>query len=208
MSFSRTAARWPRSSAMRCTCCSARRPTSLTTPLAQSPARWPSMHTPRPSACGGARRACRWDATRIGVNAGSAIVGNFGGQRFFDYTAYGDTINTAARLEAANKHFGTRICVSENVASRIHGFKGRPIGDLILRGRTDALRAYEPLTDEAYRQDAVRDYVSAFALLEARDPGAMQCFAALVGSRPGDPLASYHLRRLLNGETGVRIAVA
>ena len=50
--------------------------------------------------------------TRIGVHAGPAIVGNFGGGRFFDYTAYGDTINIAARLEAANKQLGTRICVS------------------------------------------------------------------------------------------------
>src|SRR5258707_3224630 len=54
--------------------------------------------------------------TRIGVHAGPALVGNFGGSRFFDYTAYGDTINTAARLEAANKLFGTRICVSAAVA--------------------------------------------------------------------------------------------
>ena len=50
--------------------------------------------------------------TRIGVHAGSAIVGNFGGGRLFDYTAYGDTINAAARLEAVNKQLGTRICVS------------------------------------------------------------------------------------------------
>jgi adenylate cyclase len=48
--------------------------------------------------------------TRIGVDAGPAIVGNFGGGRFFDYTAYGDTINIAARLEAANKQLGTHIC--------------------------------------------------------------------------------------------------
>jgi class 3 adenylate cyclase len=39
-------------------------------------------------------------------------VGNFGGTRFFDYTAYGDTINIAARLEVASKQLGTRICVS------------------------------------------------------------------------------------------------
>ena len=38
-------------------------------------------------------------ATRIGINSGPALVGNFGGGRFFDYTAYGDTINIAARLE-------------------------------------------------------------------------------------------------------------
>src|SRR3982075_1385232 len=42
--------------------------------------------------------------SRIGVHAGAALVGNFGGSRFFDYTAYGDTINTAATLEAANQH--------------------------------------------------------------------------------------------------------
>src|SRR5262249_1387302 len=45
--------------------------------------------------------------TRIGVHAGPAIVGNFGGGRFFDYTAYGDTINGASRLQTANKQLGT-----------------------------------------------------------------------------------------------------
>ncbi len=50
--------------------------------------------------------------TRIGVNSGPAIVGNVGGETFFHYTAYGDAINTAARLESANKLLGTRICIS------------------------------------------------------------------------------------------------
>ena len=62
--------------------------------------------------------------TRIGVHAGPAIVGNFGGGRFFDYTAYGDTINVAARLEAANKQLGTRICVSATLATRLKTFVG------------------------------------------------------------------------------------
>ena len=73
--------------------------------------------------------------TRIGVHAGPAIVGNFGGGRFFDYTAYGDTINIAARLEAANKQLGTRICVSATLAGRVDDFRGRPMGDLVLRGK-------------------------------------------------------------------------
>ena len=42
-------------------------------------------------------------STRIGVHAGPAIVGNFGGGRYFDYTAYGDTINIAARLECSEQ---------------------------------------------------------------------------------------------------------
>src|SRR3954451_19541612 len=62
--------------------------------------------------------------TRIGVHAGPALVGNFGGNRFFDYTAYGDTINIASRLEAANKILGTRICVSAAVADSTGNFRG------------------------------------------------------------------------------------
>src|SRR5271170_355287 len=116
--------------------------------------------------------------TRIGVHAGSAIVGNFGGDRFFDYTAYGDTINVAARLEAANKQLGTRICVSATLADKVACFRGRPVGDLVLRGKMEALRAFEPLRDAQYEDPATKSYLDAFAKLEASDPGAMAAFAA------------------------------
>jgi adenylate cyclase len=83
------------------------------------------------------REGARWrfvsgslGVTRIGAHAGAAIVGNFGGGRFFDYTAYGDTINTASRLEAVNKQLGTRICVSEAVVARMDEFKGPLLGIL------------------------------------------------------------------------------
>jgi class 3 adenylate cyclase len=138
--------------------------------------------------------------TRIGVHAGPAMVGNFGGNRFFDYTAYGDTINTAARLETANKFLGTRICVSAAVANGTEKFQGRPVGDLLLRGRSEPLRAFEPL-----RAPATAQYSEAFAKLEAGDAAAMPAFAALVGMHADDALAGFHLRRLLNGAKGVRI---
>jgi len=144
--------------------------------------------------------------TRIGVHAGPAIVGNFGGGRFFDYTAYGDTINTAARLEGANKQLGTRICVSADVAEGVDNFRGRPVGDLMLRGKTQALRAFEPLTTEAYAEPSTAQYLEAFAKLEAGDPTAAGAFAALMGLRPDDRLVNYHLKRLLNGATGTLVA--
>lgn len=143
--------------------------------------------------------------TRIGVNAGPAIVGNFGGGRFFDYTAYGDTINIAARLETANKQLGTRVCVSESTARQVPDFKGRPVGDLLLRGRAEPLRAYEPLRPEQYDDPLTRGYLAAFAKLETNDPGALGAFATEVGKQPDDRLASFHLKRLLNGATGTRI---
>jgi class 3 adenylate cyclase/CheY-like chemotaxis protein len=143
--------------------------------------------------------------TRIGVHAGPAMVGNFGGNRFFDYTAYGDTINIAARLEGANKFLGTRICASATVAEAAKDFNGRPVGDLLLRGRTEPLRAYEPLRHEAFKRPATTQYSDAFAKLEAGDAAAMPAFAALVGLHADDALAGFHLRRLLNGAKGVRM---
>jgi adenylate cyclase len=145
--------------------------------------------------------------TRIGVHAGQAIVGNFGGGRFFDYTAYGDTVNVAARLEDANKQLGTRICVSATLAARAEDFRGRPIGDLILRGRAEALRAFEPLSYEQYEKPATKNYLAAFAKLEGGDPRAMAAFAAHIGKHADDQIAGFHLKRLLNGSTGTRIVM-
>jgi class 3 adenylate cyclase len=144
-------------------------------------------------------------ATRIGVHAGPAMVGNFGGGRFFDYTAYGDTINTAARLETANKYLGTRICVSAGVADRTEKFQGRRVGDLLLRGRSEPLPAYEPLRAAAFAAPATLQYGEAFAKLEAGDAAAMPAFAALVGMHADDALAGFHLKRLLNGGKGIRL---
>ncbi len=142
--------------------------------------------------------------TRIGVHSGPALVGNFGGGRFFDYTAYGDTINTAARLESANKAIGTRLCISADTAARVPGFRGRPIGDLVLRGRAAPLRAFEPVKEGAGDPAA---YDAAFSKLEANDPAALSAFAALVGINSEDPLASLHLRRLLDGRSGARLEI-
>jgi adenylate cyclase len=162
-----------------------------------------------------AQRFCqRWrqrgialGVTRIGAHAGPALVGNFGGERFFDYTAYGDTINVTARLEAVNKQLGTRICVSTTLAAKLADFHGRPIGDLVLRGRSEALRAFEPMSGEQYRNEATKSYLEAFAKLETKDSSTLAAFAAHVGKNPDDQLASFHLKRLLNGATGTRIVM-
>ncbi|HEY1982376.1 MAG TPA: adenylate/guanylate cyclase domain-containing protein, partial [Xanthobacteraceae bacterium] len=150
-------------------------------------------------------KGINFGATRIGVHAGPALVGNFGGEKYFDYTAHGDTINTASRLQTANKYLGTRICVSETVAKAAENFKGRTVGDIVLRGRSEPLRTYEPLRDEVYTSAATAQYAEAFAKLEAGDAAAMPAFAALVGMHADDPLAGFHLKRLLNGAKGVRM---
>lgn len=150
-------------------------------------------------------RGVNFGTTRIGIHAGPALVGNFGGNRFFDYTAYGDSINIAARLEAANKHLGTRICVSASVAKAAENFQGRPVGELMLRGRSEPLRAFEPLPPAKFEAPETALYSEAFAKMEAGDVAAMPAFAALVGMHADDPLAGFHLKRLLNGAKGIRM---
>jgi adenylate cyclase len=145
--------------------------------------------------------------TRIGVNSGPAIVGNVGGETFFHYTAYGDAVNTAARLENANKILGTRICISGETVNRIPGFVGRPIGTLVVRGKGKGIDSYEPLNGEGRASRSASSYLRAFHRLEIGDPQAVQAFATHVGRYGNDALATFHLKRLLAGETGTRIAL-
>ncbi len=66
--------------------------------------------------------------TRIGLETGLAIVGDVGGGRKLDYTAHGTAMNTAARLEGANKELGSSICIGPNAAARLDPKRIRSLG--------------------------------------------------------------------------------
>lgn len=142
-----------------------------------------------------------WGHTRIGVHSGEVIVGNFGGKTLFDYRALGDPINTAARLESVNKQLGTRVCVSQAIVDGCPNFEGRTVGRLVLKGRSQPLRAYEPMTVmEADKCASLADYGAAMKLMEAGDaPGALVAFERLAERQPQDPLVALHLGRLRAG---------
>jgi adenylate cyclase len=145
--------------------------------------------------------------TRIGVNTGPVLVGNVGGTTL-DYRALGDAVNTAARLETVNRYLGTRICVSGDTVSRCPDFRGRPIGRLLLAGKSVAVEAFEPLTPARDVDAAAAAYREAFRLLETRDPGALERFAELAEAFPDDPLIAFHHGRLASGEHGVLVSFA
>lgn len=155
-------------------------------------------------ATGRRARGVPFGATRIGVNTGPAVVGNFGGARRFDYTAHGDAINTAARLEAANKALGTRICVSGSTVSACPGLPFRPIGSLTLRGKANAVPVFDPLPADRAGDAFVRDYCAAFLRLDTEGDGAP--IELLHAARPDDPVLALHARRLRAGERTTRIA--
>lgn len=85
--------------------------------------------------------------TRVGFHHGEAIVGNFGGEGRFQYTALGDSMNTAARLEAANKQTKSKVLASQEAIELAGVDWFRPLGRIVLRGRSTPLQVFEPVPD-------------------------------------------------------------
>jgi adenylate cyclase len=85
--------------------------------------------------------------TRVGLHRGEAVVGNFGGEGRIQYTALGDAMNTAARLESANKALKTTMLVSDEAKRESSLTFFRPMGRIVLSGRATPVMVWEPAPD-------------------------------------------------------------
>lgn len=147
------------------------------------------------------------DVTRIGVHTGPAVIGNFGSRNRFTYTAEGDAVNVASRLEGVNKYFGTRISVSDAARAPCRNIRFRPIASVVLKGKKEAIKVWEPLHDGKPSHAFIERYADAFAKLAQNAPEAMDLFIRLKSEMPDDPCVDLHLSRLRNGERGVEIVM-
>ncbi len=83
---------------------------------------------------------------RIGIHTGEAIAGNIGSDRLYNYTVIGDTVNTASRLESANKFFKSNIIISEETYLKVSQvFIARPLGIVRVKGRFKPIKIFEIL---------------------------------------------------------------
>ena len=123
--------------------------------------------------------------TRIGIETGPAVVGDVGIRSKLDYTAHGDAVNVAARLEASNKELGSAICVGPGAAARCNAALLRPLGQLAVRGRAEPITVFEPWPNDA--PSAWREaYLAAYAMLDRDTAHAGILLQKLIAERPLD----------------------
>jgi adenylate cyclase len=80
----------------------------------------------------------------IGINSGDMIAGNIGSSSIMSYTVIGDNVNLGSRLESLNKEFKTRIIMSDATRARLtHSYGTRPLGDVMVKGKTRAVAIFE-----------------------------------------------------------------
>ena len=140
--------------------------------------------------------------TRIGLNAGDAMVGNVGGSGRFVYSVVGDCVNTASRLQTLNKKVGTRIIAAAAVVEGLDEIVSRPLGRFQLCGKDGALSAVEVVGSAAdlSRPEHARDFAAVLpdfsaALREfegGRWAAAAVRFDTVLAARPLDGPASFY----------------
>jgi adenylate cyclase len=131
--------------------------------------------------------------TRVGVHRGEAIVGNFGGEGRIQYTALGDSMNAASRLESANKKLETTLLLSREVRDETTLDYLRPMGRVSVRGRSTPIEIFEAVPD--YGLQEIDTLVQLLRRFDEGDKSALEALAALVASRPDDAaLANLHHR--------------
>lgn len=131
--------------------------------------------------------------TRVGLHFGEAVIGNFGGDTRIQYTALGDSMNTAARLEAANKPLQSSVMASREFIEQSDLGWWRAMGRVQLRGRAKPVDIFEPAPEFPEEDRAKLDQAAKLAHKDA--VGASGLVQEVIVRHPDDlALRNLHAR--------------
>jgi adenylate cyclase len=131
---------------------------------------------------------------RIGVHSCNAIIGNLGSAERFDYTAIGDGVNLAARMEGVNKLYGTGILLSGETAAQLgEGLPVRVVDRVIVKGKSEPVDLFTPCADLEVVEWSARGMA---AYRERRWGESEELWRRVRERMPRDRVAEIHLERL------------
>jgi adenylate cyclase len=137
--------------------------------------------------------------TRLGLHTGIANVGNFGSTHRVDYTALGESINLASRMEGLNKYLGTRVLITGTTHAEISGkFVTRFIGQFRLKGFEKHVDVFELIgRDPSTAPPWLKLYYSALEAFMQQDfPTATNKFAEVLNAEPTDGPSTFYLHKM------------
>jgi len=134
---------------------------------------------------------------RVGINSGPAVVGNMGSARRFDYTAMGDTMNLASRLEGAGKVYGVSTLVGEETERRVRDeILAREVDIIRVVGKKQSIRVFELLGEKGAVPAEELERADRFGrALETYRAKRFSKAAAMFEALAGDPVAAVYAGR-------------